>query len=104
LTASELYSLFSLQQIFTVLKTSQLGLELQQIQNRQSNFGMNVIPKEAPEPFWQKIWNQINNPLILLLLGSAFVSLLIGQMDDAISITLAVLIVSAGKIDPTFLK
>ncbi|CAO3646161.1 unnamed protein product [Cunninghamella blakesleeana] len=33
------------------------------------------------------------NPLILLLLGFAFVSLLMGQMDDAISIAMAIIIV-----------
>lgn len=33
------------------------------------------------------------NPLIILLLASAFVSILMGQYDDAVSITVAIIIV-----------
>eukprot|EP00158_Paraphelidium_tribonemae_P008378 Partr_v1_DN28566_c0_g1_i2_m73335 putative ATPase CA transporting len=40
-----------------------------------------------------KFLDQIKQPLIMLLLGSAFISLLMGQYDDAFSITLAILIV-----------
>lgn len=42
---------------------------------------------------WKKFLAQFQEPLILLLLGSAAVSLLIGQIDDAVSITIAILIV-----------
>ena len=37
--------------------------------------------------------DQFNNPLIYLLLGSALISILMGQYDDAASITFAVIIV-----------
>ena len=36
---------------------------------------------------------QFKNPLILLLLGSAIVSVVMGQLDDAASNTLAIVIV-----------
>ena len=36
------------------------------------------------------------NPLILLLLGSAVVSLLVGNTEDAVSICIAVIIVLTG--------
>ena len=36
------------------------------------------------------------SPLILLLFGSAFVSAVMGNIDDAVSITIAILIVLTG--------
>ena len=51
---------------------------------------------KEPEPLWKKFIEQLQQPLILLLLGSAFVSLIVGQYDDAFSITLAILIVITG--------
>ena len=42
-----------------------------------------------PEPLYWKFLNQFKeSPLILLLLASAAVSVLMGNVDDAISITL----------------
>ena len=46
-----------------------------------------------PDPVWKKYLDQFNNPLIYLLLGSAFISVLMRQFDDAASITFAVIIV-----------
>ena len=46
-----------------------------------------------PDPLWKKYLDQFNNPLIYLLLGSALISILMGQYDDAASITFAVIIV-----------
>uniref|UniRef100_A0A8C0X5R7 P-type Ca(2+) transporter n=1 Tax=Castor canadensis TaxID=51338 RepID=A0A8C0X5R7_CASCN len=42
---------------------------------------------------WKKYLDQFKNPLILLLLGSALVSVLTKEYEDAVSITMAVLIV-----------
>lgn len=40
------------------------------------------------EPTWKKYIEQFKNPLIMLLLGSAFVSVCMKQFDDAVSITI----------------
>ncbi|KAI8337510.1 PMR1-type calcium-transporting P-type ATPase [Chlamydoabsidia padenii] len=57
-------------------------------------YGWNELDKEEDESLFRKFYNSFSdNPLILLLLGSALVSLLMGQKDDAISITMAILIV-----------
>ena len=45
------------------------------------------------DPAWKKYLEQFKNPLILLLLGSAVVSVCMQQFDDAASITLAIIIV-----------
>ena len=54
---------------------------------------------DAPEPLLVKFAKTIyENPLILLLCGSAGVSAVMGNIDDAVSITVAVLIVLTGEL------
>ena len=55
--------------------------------------GSNELPHEEPEPLWLRFLKQFKETLILLLLGSAAVSFVMGNLDDAISITIAVAIV-----------
>ncbi|KAJ1671850.1 High affinity Ca2+/Mn2+ P-type ATPase-like protein, partial [Spiromyces aspiralis] len=72
------------------------GLDSRIAVMRQELYGRNIL--EAPEDdglakkFFESI---VTNPLVMLLLGSAALSLLIGNYDDAFSIALAILIVSA---------
>ena len=55
--------------------------------------GSNELPHEEPEPLWLRFLKQFKETLILLLLGSAALSFVMGNLDDAISITIAVAIV-----------
>lgn len=50
-----------------------------------------ILPQD---PLYQKFLEQFKDPLILLLLASAVLSLLIKQYDDAVSIFMAVTIVA----------
>lgn len=76
------------------LRTSlTLGLSLTEALTRLGNYGPNEIPHEPPEPLWLRFVKQFQEPLIGLLLVSAGASLLLGNMDDAVSITVAVTIV-----------
>lgn len=54
---------------------------------------MNDLEVKEEEPLYLKFFEQFKNPLIYLLLGSAFISLLTGELDNAVSITLAIIIV-----------
>ncbi|KAF3072096.1 Calcium-transporting ATPase 1 [Trichoderma lentiforme] len=69
------------------------GLTPNEALKRLSEYGPNEIPHEEPEPLWLRFLKQFQEPLIVLLLVSAGMSLLLGNMDDAISITVAVTIV-----------
>lgn len=62
---------------------------------RRSVQGYNEFAVSEPPDAFSKLLDQLKEPLILLLLGSAIVSLLLGETDDAISIILAVGIVVA---------
>lgn len=69
------------------------GLTPTEALTRLGDYGPNEIPHDPPEPLWLRFVKQFQEPLILLLLVSAGTSLLLGNMDDAVSITVAVTIV-----------
>lgn len=71
------------------------GLSEVEALKRLSDYGQNEIPHDPPEPIWLRFIGQFKEPLILLLLASAAASILVGNMDDALSITVAVTIVVA---------
>ncbi|KAH7006093.1 hypothetical protein EDB82DRAFT_421229 [Fusarium venenatum] len=82
------------------LRTSlTVGLTPNEALTRLGDYGPNEIPHDPPEPLWLRFIKQFQEPLILLLLVSAGTSLLLGNTDDAISITVAVtIVVSVGFI------
>ena len=69
------------------------GLWWQEADHRRQLVGFNEFSVKEEEPTWKKYIEQFKNPLILLLLGSAFVSICMKQFDDAVSITVAIIIV-----------
>lgn len=69
------------------------GLTAGEALSRLRDFGPNEIPHEPPEPLWLRFLKQFQEPLIILLLASAFASIIVGNLDDAVSITVAVTIV-----------
>ncbi|XP_052817483.1 calcium-transporting ATPase type 2C member 1-like isoform X2 [Mya arenaria] len=70
------------------------GLDRSEVTRRRAVHGFNDFDINQETPLWKKYLEQFNNPLILLLLGSAVVSVFMRQFDDAISITVAIVIVS----------
>ncbi|KAG2225442.1 hypothetical protein INT45_010078 [Circinella minor] len=85
----------SVDQVSSDFNTSPtLGLAQAEVPGLHSIYGWNELDKAEEESLFSKFLQQFTeNPLILLLLGSAVVSLVMGQMDDAISITMAIMIV-----------
>ena len=69
------------------------GLSPSEGERRLHQNGPNELPHEEPEPLWKRFIQQFQETLILLLLGSAIVSLFMGNLEDAISIAAAVTIV-----------
>ncbi|XP_048526584.1 calcium-transporting ATPase type 2C member 1 isoform X2 [Dendroctonus ponderosae] len=69
------------------------GLTWQDATKRRQLSGYNEFSVTVEDPPWKKYLEQFKNPLILLLLASAVVSGAMQQLDDAISITCAIIIV-----------
>ena len=77
-----------------ILKTDrESGLEQRTAEERHVSFGYNELVGKEEDPVWKKYLEQFKNPLIILLLCSAVVSVGMRQFDDAASITLAIVIV-----------
>ncbi|KAF1942512.1 calcium-transporting P [Clathrospora elynae] len=88
------YSLLSPQDTAQKLSTSVThGLSSSDASARIHTHGRNELPHEEPEPLWLRFLKQFKETLILLLLGSAAVSFIMGNLEDAVSITVAVTIV-----------
>ncbi|XP_058384367.1 calcium-transporting ATPase type 2C member 2 isoform X2 [Diceros bicornis minor] len=71
----------------------QNGLSEFSVTQRRLVHGWNEFVANNTEPAWKKYLDQFKNPLIMLLLASALVSVLTREYEDAVSIALAVLIV-----------
>ncbi|PSN64590.1 calcium-transporting P-type ATPase-like protein [Corynespora cassiicola Philippines] len=88
------YSLLSPQETARKLSTSVThGLSSSNAVSRILTHGLNELPHEEPEPLWLRFLKQFKETLILLLLASAAVSFIMGNLEDAISIAAAVTIV-----------
>lgn len=69
------------------------GLTITEVTSRLVEHGENKFEIDEKDPLWWRYLEQFKDPLIMLLLGSAAISLLVGQYEDAISILGAVIIV-----------
>ncbi|GMR54075.1 hypothetical protein PMAYCL1PPCAC_24270 [Pristionchus mayeri] len=84
----------SVEEVCAILRADALsGLSSAEAARRRGVHGYNEFEAPEQEPLWKKYAEQFKNPLIALLLCSALVSILMKQFDDAISITVAVVIV-----------
>ncbi|KAF8633311.1 hypothetical protein AX17_004485 [Amanita inopinata Kibby_2008] len=94
-TLSAKFAHYSVEHTIAYFRTSAIsGLLHSDIPNLLTTHGYNEFSVSAPEPVLLKFLKTIyESPLILLLCGSATVSAIMGNIDDAVSITVAVLIV-----------
>lgn len=94
-TLSAKFAHYSVEDTVAYYRTnSTYGLLHSDIPHLREQHGYNEFSVPTPEPVILKFLKTIyESPLILLLCGSATVSAIMGNVDDAVSITVAVLIV-----------
>jgi magnesium-transporting ATPase (P-type) len=61
----------------------------------QQEVGQNTFPEQKPPSFWSIVLHQFLSPLIYILIAAAVVSLMIGEVTDAVFIFI-VLLINAG--------
>ena len=70
------------------------GLSAAEAAARHARYGPNALRSAPPTPWWNLLLGQFTDGLILVLLGAALLSLLIGEVEEAVFI--AVLLVFNG--------
>ncbi|KAG8952440.1 High affinity Ca2+/Mn2+ P-type ATPase-like protein [Tulasnella sp. 424] len=94
-TSSSKFAHMTIEQTVSYFRTSSTaGLASSDIPSLRAHHGYNEFSVSSPEPAYIKFAKNIyESPLILLLFASAFVSAVMGNIDDAVSITIAIFIV-----------
>ncbi|MBC7226469.1 MAG: cation-translocating P-type ATPase [Thermoflexales bacterium] len=83
----------SVEETFKELETDpQHGLTKEEAHRRLSKFGSNELAERPRPTFWQMLLDQFNNFLILILIAAAFISLVLGEIEEAIAIIAIVLL------------
>ncbi len=77
------------------LSTSPAGLSASEAARRRRSFGNNALARERGLSRWRVLFNQLRNPLLLLLLFAGAVSLATAEWVDA-GIVLAIVVASVG--------
>lgn len=91
---SESASCVSYDEVASLLNTNlNIGLSNSEVLQRRKLYAFNEFEIKNSEPLWKKYLEKFKEPMILLLLGSALISIIMKQFDDALSITCAILIV-----------
>jgi Ca2+-transporting ATPase len=98
-TPSAVYSVQSIDQVIQQFGTHPVkGLSSQSVPQIRGVHGPNEFEVDAKESVLKKFLAQFyESPLNLLLLGSAAISYIVGNKDDAVSITAAIVIVVTGN-------
>ncbi|NWF70571.1 MAG: cation-translocating P-type ATPase [Chloroflexi bacterium] len=68
------------------------GLSTDEIQRRLAQYGPNELIERKLKSPWAILWEQITNPLVLLLIFAAGVSALLGKADNVIAISAIVIL------------
>lgn len=63
-----------------------LGLDSSEVQRRLNEYGLNEIREITRSTVWSLLWQQLTEPLVLILLAAAGVSALLGKVEELIAI------------------
>jgi Ca2+-transporting ATPase len=73
---------------------AECGLSSKEVELRLEEFGQNQLIEAPPTTFWQMLWEQFNNFVVILLLFAAVISALLGNFIEAGAI-MAIVILNA---------
>jgi Ca2+-transporting ATPase len=70
----------------------QNGLSTEEVEKRKEKYGPNQLEAKPPKSLIRKLFDQINDPLIYILLAAAVISGLLGEISDAVIIAIVIII------------
>ncbi|CAM5193826.1 putative cation-transporting ATPase F [Oligella ureolytica] len=76
------------------LSSSSKGLSADEARQRLHSYGPNALPPPITVPVWRRFLRHFNDPIIMLLLAAAVISMLFSHYIDA-GVILAVVIINA---------
>lgn len=93
--SNERWHAYDKEEVYRELKTSDIGLNQEEVNKRIQFYGENKLPEGKKVTLMQIILHQLINPLIFILVAAAVASVAIGEGKDAIFIFLVIFINSA---------
>jgi Ca2+-transporting ATPase len=80
--------------LFELKTLEERGLSFQEVELRLEQFGPNQLTEAPPTTFWQMLWEQFNNFVVMLLIAAVVISALLGDFIEAAAI-MAIVILNA---------
>ncbi|HHE71062.1 MAG TPA: ATPase, partial [Chloroflexi bacterium] len=92
---SKQWHALSIEEVLRILKTDpQTGLTSEEAKRRLDEYGPNELQEKPPPTFWERLWNQLTDFVVLILLVSAVISVLLGDWIEAAAI-MAIVVLNA---------
>lgn len=73
---------------------SDKGLSSEEAERRLKEFGPNALTEAPPPTFWQMLWEQFNNFVVIMLIVAALISGILGEFIEAAAI-MAIVVLNA---------
>ncbi len=70
----------------------EIGLTTAEVKARQEKYGLNELVEKKKTTFWQMLWGQLNNFIVILLIVASIISALLGDYIEAGAIMLIVIL------------
>jgi Ca2+-transporting ATPase len=74
------------------------GLDQAEVSARQVRFGPNKLKAEKPVTFISIFWEEVREPMIILLLFTGFLYSLWGKLDDALTIIVVIMLLVGAEV------
>ena len=81
-----IYYSMSIDEIFQKFQTSEEGLSSKEAARRLEKYGLNELPKKKPDSVFKIFFNELMDPIVLLLIVAIIASLIVGEYIDAAAI------------------
>jgi Ca2+-transporting ATPase len=82
-------------EIFSKLESAEDGLTEKQVSERLEKYGSNSIREKKQKSLFRLFLDQVNNPVIYLLLGAVIISFIFGDIPEAIAIIVVIILNTA---------